>query len=101
MIIDTNFNSGGVHLQVFAEGTVLSHEHVAAVTQGTVDGLDDVGLSCAFGTRSVLVTGQDGVVGFPLVGEVPAVPLIAPEQLLPEATGCGGALAAWCPASRV
>ena len=86
MIIDTNFNSGGVHLQVFAEGTV--------------DGLDDVGLSCAFGTRSMLVTGQDGVVGFPLVGEVSAVPLVAPEQLLPEATGCGGVLAAWCPASR-
>ena len=78
-----------MHLQVFAEGTVLSHEHATAVTeetavtQGTVDSLDDVGLFFAFGARAV--AGQDGGVGFPLIGEVPAVPPVASRQLLPKA----------------
>ena len=97
MIIDNNFNSGGVHLQAFAEGTALSHEHAAAVTQRTVDGLDDAGLSFALGARPVLVTGHDGGVGFPLIGEVPAVPPVAPGQLLPKATHRGLAPAAQRP----
>ena len=78
VVIDDNFNSGRVHLQAFAERTTLSHQHAAAVTQGTVDGLDNVGLSFDLGARPVLVAGQDGSVGFPLVSEVPAAPSVAP-----------------------
>ena len=97
MIVDDNFNSGGVRLQAFAEGTTPSHEYAATLTQGTVDGLDDGGLFFAFGARPVLVARQDSGVGCPLIGEGPAVPPVAPGLPLPKATHRGRAPAAQRP----
>ena len=85
MIINHDSNPGVGHGQGLAERAGFAHQHAAAVAEGTVDGLDDAGLALAFGTGPVLPAGQDGGVGFPLVGEVPAVAAVTPGQGGPQA----------------
>ena len=53
MLVDTNFDSGGVHGQAFAERAAFADQHAAALAQGAVDGFDDVGLALALGTGAV------------------------------------------------
>jgi len=84
IIINHDFNSGCVHGQRLAEGAGLAHEHAAALAQGAINGLDDAGLARALGAGSVLPAGQDLGVGFPLVGEEPAVAAVMCRQGLPQ-----------------
>ena len=74
-----------MHGQRLAERTGLAHEHAAALAQGTIDGLDDAGLSLAFGAGPVLPARQDLRVGLPLVGKEPAVATVVLGEGLPEA----------------
>ena len=89
MVVDNDFNSGGMHFQAFTERTTFAHEYAAALAQGAINRLHDAGLAFAFGARPVLVAGQDLGVGFPLVGKVPAAPTIARGPGLPEAARRG------------
>ena len=75
-----------MHDQGLAERAGFAHQHAAAVAEETVDGLDDAGLALAFGTGPVLPAGQDGGVGFPLVGEVPAGTAVTPRLPSVQAT---------------
>ena len=88
-MVNHNFNSGLVHFQRFAERTGLAHEDPAAVAQGAVDGFDDARAAAAFGAAAVLPAGQHAHVGFPLVGEIPAVAAVTPGQSLPQPPGRG------------
>ena len=87
-----------MHGQGFAEGAGLAHEHAAALTQGTVNGFDDVGPALARGTGSVLLARQHLGVDFPLVGKIPAVAMIPAGQRRPELAQRGFAPAAQHPA---
>jgi hypothetical protein len=96
IVIDNYVDLGRVHGQRFAERTGLAYQHAATLAQGAVGGLDDVGLPFALGTGPVLPAGQHFGVGFPLVGEVPAVavslagpgvPALAQGRFAPAAQG--------------
>ena len=84
IIIDDYFNSSRMHFQGFTEGTGFAHEDAAALAQGAVDSFDDVGLSFALGTGPVLPAGQHLGVGFPAVGKIPAMAVVAVGQGLPK-----------------
>ncbi len=89
MVVDNDFNSGGMHFQAFTERTTFAHEYAAALAQGAINRLHDAGLAFAFGAGSVLVAGQHLGVGFPFGRKVPATSAIAREQVLPAAARRG------------
>lgn len=92
ILINQNFNSGGVHGQGLAKRAGFSDQHPAALAQGAVDGLHNAGTSTAFGTAPVLPAGQHPHVGVPQAREVPAAgPPVGRRQGLPQAPGRRGA----------
>ena len=48
VVINHDFDSGGVHEQGFTERTRFSHEHPAALAQGAIDRFDDAGFAAPF-----------------------------------------------------
>lgn len=90
IIINYNLNSSRVHAQTFAEGAGFTDQYAAALAQGAVNGLDNIGLAAAFGMRPVLVGGQDLGVSLPLVSVIAAMVPVASRERGPQPPGRGG-----------
>ena len=73
-----------MHDQRLAEGAGLAHKHAATLAQRAMNGLYDAGLARALGAGPVLPAGQNLGVGFPPVGEEPAVAAVMCRQGLPQ-----------------
>ena len=89
VFVNNDFNPGRVHTQRFAEGAGFSDQYATALAQRTVDGFHNTGSAAALGAAAMVPARQHAHVGFPLVGEIPAVPPVPGRQGLPEPSGRG------------
>ena len=53
VLVNANFDSGGVHRQQFAKRTGFADQYAATLAQGVIQGFDNIGLAFALGTGPV------------------------------------------------